>query len=265
MRKSIQSIACFVSTSVLLTWFVTPLFGKAAFATYLDRSQKWVKPAGVRVCFASPAQANLTFASSGTREYLASGAPFTSAEKKAIRDAVVREYTRDRTGIYFRKFSDCTDRTSEYDLMLFKTFGNFTGLGGQTPSRSAKKLAAGKPYIVFEEGKNGPDPKMKFRKLDNWAYLALHEFGHATGFQHEQLLKAAFNDPNCLLLHAPGNRPGVDYGFLEEPYAPEYQLTAYDPDSIMNTCKNRAVEEMGNVKDIHLSPENRRALRKLYR
>jgi hypothetical protein len=233
-----------------------------AQANVVQSDQVWSKHR-VTVCFAQPSQANLSFAGTGTQEYIRDGAPYTSQEKAVIQSVVEQQYTSASTGIHFQFLGDCKSSPTA-DLFLFKTFFSSTDLGGQTPSRSPEKLKKGRPFILMEIGRDGMSVESKLSYLDYLKLIVLHEFGHSAGLAHEHALPGALEDENCKVMPEGRNRPGQDFGNWTAIPKGYTQPSAYDPKSIMNGCWDQAVKISGLISEVRLSRQDRDTLKKLY-
>jgi len=195
---------------------------------------KWSKNE-VKVCWSYP---------------IVEGETFNVSEKLAVKSVIQREFTAERTGIYFTGFEDCA-AAPDSDVFVY------TGNSDPNPKRKhdsggllgESEIGEG-GTVVDEKSDEGFTYKKKKvfymmylysnrqRKVPNADYLyalkvtALHEFGHLAGLRHEHVWAEAQSDFNCRL-HRKGD---VAFNTQEPIFKSTQVATAYDSNSIMNYC-----------------------------
>lgn len=158
-------------------------------------------------------------------------------------EAVTKEFTPARTGIYFTGFKDCED-TPNPDVVILRAAPKIILF--DTPSFRGRAVIGQDGEYSYNYGEDGVPVKGVhgeyesgfYKKSGKVAHVALksinpgtviHEFGHVAGLRHEHIHEEAKYDPNC------SNR-GVAYPTEEKFYDSAHVETNYDSRSIMNYC-----------------------------
>lgn len=155
-------------------------------------------------------------------------------ERVKIKEAVLRNFTPELTGIHFVGFKSC-DQMPDADIVvlegrskvfLFDTPG-FNGRAtiGENGIFSIRRVDGVKGFWM----KSSKKPTVVLRTTK--AGTVIHEFGHIAGLRHEHIHEDSINDENCHKYSVT-----LDFNKLEEQYDSKDIYTEYDPQSIMNYC-----------------------------
>jgi len=155
-------------------------------------------------------------------------------ERRKIKEAVLRNFTPELTGIHFVGFTSC-DEMADPDVVvlegrskvfLFDTPGfNGRAVIGENGVFSARNIDNALGFWL----KSGKKATVVMRTSK--AGTVIHEFGHVAGLRHEHIHEESINDKNC---HR--RSVAVDFSNLEKQYESKDIYTEYDPQSIMNYC-----------------------------
>lgn len=157
-------------------------------------------------------------------------------EKKKVAETVLKNFSAERTGIYFTGWKDCSD-TEEYDLIVMEAKGlvpfiTRPSFNGRAVIGEDGSLARNEEGAIGFYEKSGAMPYVALTVQK--AGTVVHEFGHVAGLRHEHIHQDAFADENC-------SHPFLPLDFtkpetIEKPHDSTLIYTSYDPQSIMNYC-----------------------------
>lgn len=241
--------------SMFLTFVSQSILGHAAI---YEPSVLWDKNE-LKVCFYDQKKQILWTEYGNDKNSIArqgfTPATFSDNEKYEIFISLTKNYTKEKTGIFFSGWKNCSEETNA-DVIVIKGgkikrtlwFGKGPSFGGRATI-----------------GQNGVDKGNGFAKNESTKmasvvlndinpYVINHEFGHITGLRHEHVHpnKTATNTDN----------QSCSFYFLKEDLKSAVLLD-YDNDSIMNYCRysldGRNLDKRG-----YLSTEDQNTLRSLY-
>jgi hypothetical protein len=166
--------------------------------------------------------------------------PEYSAERLWVREAIQRTW-EEASGVQFTWWRDCST-SQAFDIPIYVDESGPRSYVGQHVIGHSPAM-----WLNFSFATWGKD--CQTRRESCIKAIAVHEFGHALGFQHEQLQADA---PQACIDHLKqsGEWETVD----KKPVA----LTPYDANSVMNYC-NSIWANNGN-----LSPNDIRAIKVLF-
>lgn len=162
--------------------------------------------------------------------------------KEFVQKNIQAEFTPERTGIHFVGWKSCED-TKKADVKIVTGNKDMAGYGLATAGRISYvnenqeyEFLKSHSYIYVDMG----EISSKLAKPWDVYVTFLHELGHVAGLRHEHIRPEAAADPACKSLNI-----GPDQ---ELPYKHTANLSAYDPNSIMNYCFTGVVSYMTGPK-----------------
>jgi hypothetical protein len=142
-----------------------------------------------------------------------------SRERDLVRTAVARAWEAN-SGVRFTGWGDCTPAGADIKIQVDES-GPRSYVGRQSLGRSPS-MFLNFTFNTWSQGcRAKPDSCI--------SSIGVHEFGHALGFQHEQLQTDA---PQACVDHLKRTDQ------WENLPRPPTALTSYDPDSVMNYCNS---------------------------
>lgn len=186
------------------------------FGLTITDKQKWKKTT-ITVCWAKKSDEDKICRTKG---HLPKIEVESDEFKKEIQDIITKEYTKEKTGIYFTGWNNCSDGGA-YDVMLFATsFSNsiIQGAAGEAsigPCTQFSDNPAGRPYVIL----GARASNLKLDVIDDLRMTALHEFGHLAGLYHEHL-----NLPEVVTMLAQRNETYVQTSSLDDHSVMNYQF-----------------------------------------
>lgn len=230
-----------------------------ALASFFMRDIPWKRQAQVlNVCFGDPSTGHLVADSSNS-----STEALPIDYQELINQTISAEFSELTTGISFKFLGQCSDlHERQIDAIInwrLDPVFQGEGIGGFTYFSKDYRYKSGITFTKYGEklGTGKLTPKEKF------IMSVVHEFGHLAGLGHEHLMLEALTDKNCDLLPEIFKRPGVLYGRNNIGRTQDV-VSKYDPYSIMNYCWNTYIDENGLSGQIHLSTDDKNALKARY-
>lgn len=237
------------------------LTARSAVSGVIHADFKWNKTQ-LTVCFAKAKQRKLSRlyavakASFQRRPSLIS---FRAEEKRAIAEAITREYTPERTLIHFTGWEDCdAQKPADVWIYLSSPDGDMLdsaasiGMDSWLVGLQRLKGPENEPekYALIREKRPGQKPAyvllnrpgdrgLRLDPRETLQLHAIHEFGHIAGLVHEHNLPDADRDPNCHLTRT-GQSP-----YLE---ATATLSSSYDPNSVMSYCFATLLREVSGLR-----------------
>ena len=168
-------------------------------------------------------------------------------EKNEIRTLVQETYTKEKTGITFTGFKNCSEEAN-YDVMIIKAKNIKRILKPDISVPFGGRSSIGREGIYSEQGFVETNPTIKPTVLftEMSPYTINHEFGHLAGLRHEH----AHPDAKTI-------SQSCRYSNSSE-ILNSAVIKAYDPNSVMNYC--RRLEN----RNLNLSPADEETLRSIY-
>lgn len=160
----------------------------------------------------------------------------SKSQKNKIRKIIQNNYSKEKTGIEFSGWEDCSD-SNEFDVIVLKAskiklfnripfVGNASigeqGVWSESPEGFFEKDLSIKSTVIFQ---------------DTTPFVITHEFGHVAGLRHEQ------KHPKSHICFTSNESLGKTAVILKK----------YDIDSIMSHCRGRDDEGDPKLSDLDKS------------
>lgn len=255
----------------------------------------WNRPE-VTVCFASKdhKQTAIEYDENGSIKPIAAKVfgPWDESLKKKVMTWINAEYTKERTGVSFIGWQDCSDGIKKEDVAIYVSSNKKSnvpssmgqhgmasiGRNGHVDVNTTKKAFAYflHPDLVREDMKN----KVSAQNIEQvFKQNIIHEFGHLAGLMHEHDREEFAGDRECLKVmsrdvfesyaQASIYSPLIEVGDVKNykglDYLPGVKLTSYDSYSIMNYCMVERLRKNPTTVKNGLSPLDLKALKLMYK